>query len=361
MGVTQLGRISAIDARATQISNAMTHTDLPALDVDAKVDELTASPLGCAFLLIVNESAISADVAATPAVSLRVLADAASETSIWQPLYPRVAEFILSRGRRLRDLARAVLESPASGWWFAPIDRDEQTWAAPYRAPAAAPTPTMFNAPKRPMTRWERRTNKSENGLYTSTLLDGTTAMLSALDSGMASDLMISYPVRSWRLRATNTARVYEMRGPLDWHRLCARYPVQGLLDASDEPGVIQNEKVYPLLRVEGEARYATAIECLLAPDWAAVAADWDGVHMTFGGLLTCDKVRVASAAGWSMNRFWDLEQTLWLRWAFGKPERLPDHESAAHLPVDLGFPHGEMWDATGMLDEANPAIAVYR
>lgn len=324
--------------------------DLPALDVDAKVDELTASPLGCAFLLIVNESGINADVAATPAVSLRAVADAVSETSIWQPLYPRVAEFILSRGRRLRDLARAILESPASGWWFAPIDRDAQTWAAPYRAPAAAPMPIKFNTP-----------NCSENGLYTSTLLDGTTAMLSALDSGMASDLMISYPVRSWRLRATNTARVYEIRGPLDWHRLCARYPAQGLLDASDEPDVIQNENVYPLLRVEGEARYATAIDRLLAPDWAAVAADWDGVHMTFGGLLTCDKARVASAAGWSMNRFWDLEQTLWLKWAFGEPQRLPDHERAAHLPVDLGFPHSEMWDATGMLDEDNPGIAVYR
>lgn len=345
----------------------MTHTnspqaDLPAIDVDAKIDELTASPLGCAFLLIVNESGISADIAATPSVSLRALADAVSETSIWQPLYPRVAEFILSRGCRLRDLARAILESPASAWWFAPIARHSQTWAAAYRYPAdAAPTPTKFNAPKRPMTRWERSVNKSENGLYTSTLLDGATAMLSALDSGMASDLMIGYPVRSWRLRASDTARVYEIRGSLDWHRLCARYPTQGLLDASDEPEVIQNANVYPLLRVEGEARYATAIDRQLAPDWAAVAADWDGVHMTFGGLLTCDKTRVASAAGWSMNRFWDLEQTLWLRWAFGEPERLPDHESAARLPVDLYFPHGEMWDATGMLDEDNPAIAVYR
>ena len=356
-----------MDARAIQRSRAMTHTnlplaDLPAIDLEAKADELTASPLGCAFLLIMNESGISADVAATPTVSLRALADAVSETSIWQPLYPRVAEFILSRGQRLRDLARAILESPASGWWFAPIDRDAQTWAAPYRAPAdLAPTPPMFNAPKRPMTRWEQWANKSENGLYTSTLLDGTTAMLSALDSGMASDLMISYPVRSWRLRADAAARVYEIRGPLDWHSLCARYPAQSLLDASDEPEVIQNENVYPLLRVEGEARYATAIDRPLAPNWAAVAADWDGVHMTFGGLLTCDKARVASSSGWSMNRFWDLEQTLWLRWAFGDPERLPDHESAAHLPVDLGFPHGEMWDATGMLDEDNPAIAVYR
>lgn len=336
--------------------------DLPALDVDAKLDELTASPLGCAFLLIMNESGISADVAATPSVSLRALADAVSETSIWQPLYPRVAEFILSRGGQLRDLARAILESPAIDWWFAPIDRDAQTWAAPYRAPAdVAPTPTMFNAPKRPMTRWEQWANKSENGLYTSTLLDDRTAMLSALDSGMASDLMISYPVRSWRLRAAAAARVYEIHGPLDWHRLCARYPAQGLLDASDEPAVIQNENVYPLLRVEGEARCATSIDRLLAPNWAAVAADWDGVHMTFGGLLTCDKARVASTAGWSMNRFWDLEQTLWLKWAFGALERLLDHERAAHLPVDLGFPHGEMWDATGMLDGDNPGIAVYR
>lgn len=63
-----------------QISRTMTRIDLPptdmsAIDVDAKIDELTASPLGCAFLLIVNESGISADIAATPAVSLRALAE----------------------------------------------------------------------------------------------------------------------------------------------------------------------------------------------------------------------------------------------------------------------------------------------
>ncbi|MDE2687669.1 MAG: hypothetical protein OXI16_09275 [Chloroflexota bacterium] len=89
------------------------------------------------------------------------------------------------------------------------------------------------------------------------------------------------------------------------------------------------------------EQDLATDMASWLTSNWSAVAAEWDGVHLTLGGLLTAEKVRVASAAGWSMLRFWDMEQTMWLRWVFDDVERLPDRD-AIPLPVELYFPFAD-------------------
>jgi hypothetical protein len=62
-----------------------------------------------------------------------------------------------------------------------------------------------------------------------------------------------------------------------------------------------------------------------LVPAWAAVAADWDGVHVTFGGLLTAEQVRVHGPDGWTALWGWDSEMTVWLRWAFVEATPLPD------------------------------------
>ena len=64
-------------------------------------------------------------------------------------------------------------------------------------------------------------------------------------------------------------------------------------------------------------------------------------MHLTLGGLLTAEKVRVVSAAGWTMHRFWDIEQTMWLRWAFDDVERLPERD-AMPLPKELYFPFAD-------------------
>ena len=105
----------------------------------------------------------------------------------------------------------------------------------------------------------------------------------------------------------------------------------------------------------------AAELDRWLTPNWSAVAVDWDGVHLTLGGLLTAEKARVADVAGWSMLRFWDMEQTMWLRWAFADVERLPDR-SAMPLPADLSFPFYDYWafvDAEGK--DYGEAIAVYK
>ena len=346
----------------------------PAWDIDEKVEELLASPAGCAFLLVLQESGVSAADAVRPDISLQAAYLALDELSIWSPDFQETVKYSLLNGRKLGNLGRAILERPEVGWWFAPMDRKAQTWAESQyglRADMNVPTLHKFNPPSAtPLTYWEQRTNKSESGLYTWTSFESNSSFLTAMDISDVRGrdeltMAFEFPVKQWRLRVSDAARVYEINGAADWHRLCVEYPARSARDSSD-PEESHNEgwALYPLATLPRDADgqdFATDMERWLTPNWSAVAADWDGVHLTLGGLLTAEKVRVASAAGWSMLRFWDMEQTMWLRWAFDDTERLPERD-AMPLPVELSFPFAHYWafvDAEGK--DYGGAIASYR
>jgi hypothetical protein len=99
--------------------------------------------------------------------------------------------------------------------------------------------------------------------------------------------------------------KVYEIDGAMAWHELCARYPSVGKSDSAT-PDFSQDDG-------------------RLTPDWPAVAIDWDAVHMSFGGLLLSEQVRVESGVGWTYQWSWNIEQTMWLRWKFTEARQLPD------------------------------------
>ena len=339
-----------------------------AWDIDEKVEELLASPAGCAFLVVLQESGIGTDYAIRPEISLQAAYVAIDELSIWRPDFQETVKYSLMNGRRLEELARGILERPEVGWWFAPIDMRAQIWGS---RRGETPAPTMFKPPSAtPLTRWEQRTNKSEAGMYTCTSFEGKSSFLTAMDISDVhgtNDLSMEFefPVKQWRLRVGDAARVYEIYGAADWHKLCVNYPARSARDASDpEASDAAGWGKYPLAGLPGdsdERGFTTDIENWLTPNWSAVAEDWDGVHLTLGGLLTAEKVRVVSDAGWSMLRFWDMEQTMWLRWAFDDVERLPDR-SAMPLPADLNFPFYDYWafvDAEGK--DYGQTIATYQ
>lgn len=322
-----------------------------AWDIDEKVEELLVSPAGCAFLVVLEESRVGADEAVRPEISLQAAYVAVDNLSIWRPDFHEIMKYALLNGRKLREIAHAILERPEVEWWFAPIDRDAQIWAASRHDPPMLP---KLKPPSgAPLTYWEQRTNKSVAGLYTWTRFEGNSSFLTAMNISEEhgpDDLTMEFefPVKQWRLRVSDAARVYEINGATDWHWLCAEYPAKSARDASDpEASDAAGWGKYPLAGLAGdsdERGFATDIENWLTPNWSAVAEDWDGVHLTLGGLLTAEKVRVVSDAGWSMLRFWDMEQTMWLRWAFDDVERLADR-SAMPLPADLDFPFADYWD----------------
>src|SRR5205085_6511005 len=54
-----------------------------------------------------------------------------------------------------------------------------------------------------------------------------------------------------------------------------------------------------------------------LYPDWRAIAADFDGIHMTLAAIVATQGFTLRTPEGPIAPTYWDLETTLWLRWRF--------------------------------------------
>jgi hypothetical protein len=90
----------------------------------------------------------------------------------------------------------------------------------------------------------------------------------------------------------------YEITGADAWARLCGEYPLD--VTASREPmwsvSVGQSDE-------------------WVIPDWHAMAADWDAVHLTIAGYLAVATTRIAVADGRaSVIAGWGPDETVWLR-----------------------------------------------
>lgn len=117
-----------------------------------------------------------------------------------------------------------------------------------------------------------------------------------------------------WRLPVLAATKVWEIDGPRSWIELCRRYP--------DD-----TTRTY----AEQWRDWGLRQERVVTPNWERVAQEWDGVHLSMGGLLTTEGVPLDVGNAGSMLQGWTCEGTLWLRWKFGAPERLPDWEGGDH------------------------------
>ena len=75
-----------------------------------------------------------------------------------------------------------------------------------------------------------------------------------------------------------------------------------------------------------------------LVPNWGAVSEEWDGVHLSLGGLLTSEQNRYESSDGWTMLDFWHAEQTHWLRGIDTEVKRQPDFDRGLGSPPIRGL-----------------------
>lgn len=290
-------------------------------EIDERVKALLRSAVGCAFLLIVEEPGLTPREVARPTNSFYLGAFASNDVDVWQAHRDDVLQSVFYRGQKLVDLARDLLETSDTGWWFGAIDTSQQIWVSNDGAP---PEPARLVTPVAAPTRSERYAQRSGGALYTSSLMQGASSLFAALDEGVTDTEDnfgvpdIGYgrpgpPYEVWRVEVHDSARIFEIDGPLAWHDLCVCYPAngngeRGTPDFSGDPGQI-------------------------VPDWSAVSADWDAVHLSFGGLLTSDQVRVESSAGWSHLWGWDAEQVMWLRWVFSESYYMGGHERVHPLP----------------------------
>jgi hypothetical protein len=224
--------------------------------------------------------------------ALRASVDAAR---YWQPsdecdqalAWPEVAE-------ELGPVARAVTARPAAAWWDSPIARDSQQFVAALDrdwAPADADAGPALSGTADRLAAWRVSTLEDERGAadkpadpaapysghwWSSPAASGfvaTSRSLPGLPSvglELVEDAAGWREVAGWPLVPAAAARVYEIRGPQDWARLATRYPLD-----------VSMSRRHDWWRVTGLAG------SWIIPDYAAVAADYDAVHLTIGGYLT--------------------------------------------------------------------------
>lgn len=131
-------------------------------------------------------------------------------------------------------------------------------------------------------------------------------------------------PVGRWSTPARADARIHEIHGPRDWVQLVAEFPrpARPNNEGWELPGVNQHRaELRPLLEVPGQNAARGTIRRHLVPDWTAVAGRYDGVHLSWAGLLTSEGcVSDVEGGDVTMLRYWFSERTLWLNDVFDEP-----------------------------------------
>jgi hypothetical protein len=317
---------------------------------DEFVESVLAAPVGAALLATLDER-VESDVrlSATPSaadgaavdddglsgVSWGGLLSAAVEAGLfrvgpWMSESPEnLADAYRQAGTR-RRLARAVANRFGRGL-HATLDVSTQQWWH-----SGSPDHEFFTRP-----RFRRFDDVYEAGQFT------FAGMWTVSDppAEVHGDLISAWelepdPVTRWHLPIQRDVRVWEIHRPADWVRLVSTYPADGRVYSGWElPGLNQHRRdLRVLLAVDGQHGARTQVRRQLVPDWAAVAADYDGVHLSWAGFLTAEGY-VADLEGGdvTMLRYWFSERTLWLRDAFGEPVPLSAPHSD-HPDVVLGI-----------------------
>ena len=257
--------------------------------MESRTDDVAARllrcPVGCVFLLTIERDEVPIELAVTPPQAFARAAIALDALNPWSADFERTVAAALSRGADLASLARAVVTHPQSRWWTAPMDPTRQLLVIDDTAhPTSART-----VPPASNVRWESYAQRPVGWRITSTLWGAYSCVDTAIASGVGDWTQVTSH-RRFAAEIDESARVFEVSGPADWHTLCVSFP-----------------------RVNQHPNSPAGIDTL-SPDWGRVGTQWNGVHLTFMGLLTAPFVRYSSADGTAtMLWSWNTEGTIWL------------------------------------------------
>ena len=198
---------------------------------DARAEDLLNSLVGCAFLVMLDETGLSPEDLGDPKVSLRLAAISAEYVYTHNLDYAARASELPTLAREKAARARAVIEHPDTSWWFDSIDLQAQAWLSvetPDKLISAMPPDTIaWHRPQNPSGPWERYAQKPLGNQVSSTQYGPhLTSELMAKDERV-SDYISEFPLAWWSMRFLEEVRVAEIHGPSDWHDLCVRYPTK--------------------------------------------------------------------------------------------------------------------------------------
>jgi hypothetical protein len=237
----------------------------------------------------------SLDQVIEPRLSLHLLTFALADTGYWLSDRISIQHKYLAEGARLLPLAKRLCALPGVEWWFESSVKRTQLLA---RLPHGPIERNLVPAVPRSPNKNELYAQRPQWGIQTSTLFDGVSSYLVAASECLGDLGPLQLPVERVVITPQSDAKVYSVNTPEEWHQLATTYRASELGGLSED---------------------------VVVPDFSKVARDWDGVHLTFAGVLACDQVRIESPAGVTELQSWEAERTVWLRPAFAHVARLPD------------------------------------
>jgi hypothetical protein len=221
----------------------------------------------------------------------------------------------------LRPVADALLLAPGAAWWTAPVDRLALRYVSRFdrHDKKWLPADPIPGDTTERLVRWRKneiqtttRDRKARpddptaaySGSWWSapnhSRLISTTRPLSrlgAIELVWHEDSMGETDALLWPMVTTRPSRVYEVNGPEDWVNLVRQYPLD-----------VTSSRRHDWYRVTGrDGRW-------LIPDYAAVATEWDAVHLSVAGYLTTATrhLPIDDRASTVLTG-WDPDQTWWL------------------------------------------------
>ena len=245
----------------------------------------------------------------------------------WQP--PDGLDLALAEpavAAALGPVARVLTAFPATAWWASPLARDGQQFVEVLdRDLARADNGPVLSGTAERLASWLASTLEDErgaaarppdpaapySGYWWSSPAAAGLATTSRSLPGLAAvglELVEDHPgwrdVACWPLAPAAEVRVYEISGPQDWAALAARYPLD-----------VSKSRKHDWWRVTGLAG------AWIIPDYVAVAADYEAVHLTVTGYLTSagralpldEKLTAGGTVARTMLAGWNPDETYWL------------------------------------------------
>lgn len=253
-----------------------------------------------------------------PATFLEPVAETVGHAMYWQP--PHDEDTVAAHPKvcaALRPIAAAIAAAPATDWWNSPADLSSLRYTG--WAGVGSAEPSLTGAGTK-LAKWrektmadnlDARTNRPPDpevqysGTWWSTptlvSLVSTTRPLAGLGSielAWHEDSLGLRDALIWPLETICAPRVWEIDQPQSWVDLVQTYP----LDVTDE-------------RRDDWQRTTDRRGSWWIPDWHAVAADWDAVHLSVTGYLTTATrgLPLGNGDGATMLAGWNPDQTWWL------------------------------------------------
>lgn len=255
---------------------------------------------------------------ADPSAFLEPVQEAVGAAAYWQP--PDPGDVVLAdpavRGA-LRPFAEAIAAAQGTGWWSTPVDLDALRWTGSFDT--EPPDPPQLSGTTDRLHRWRERTLADDTDAARNRPADPaaawggqwwSTPAFAAVDTSRALPGLGSVQL-VWQedslghrdaavrpLRITRPVRVHEIDSPQAWVRLVAAYPLP-----------VSNARRHEWYQATGR------VGAWHIPDWAAVAADFDAVHVSVAGYLATAGRPLPLPGGQvaTMLAGCDPDQTWWL------------------------------------------------